>query len=58
MNQFSSIFSQLLQLFPCLEFQPMVKETERYARRFASWSQFVDMLFCRPGRANSLREIT
>ena len=60
MNQFSSIFSQLLQLFPRLEFQQMVKETkaERHARGFTSWSQFVAMLFCQLGRAHSLREIT
>ena len=60
MNQFCSIFSQLLQLFPRLEFQKMVKETksERHARGFASWSQFVSMLFCQLGRAHSLREIS
>jgi hypothetical protein len=60
MNQFSSIFSQLLQLFPRLEFQQMVKETkaERHARGFTSWGQFVAMLFCQLGRAHSLREIT
>jgi hypothetical protein len=38
----------------------MVKETksERHARGFSSWSQFVCMLFCQLGRAHSLREIT
>jgi len=60
MNQYCSVFSQLLQLFPRLEFQRMVKETksERHARGFSSWSQFVSMLFCQLGRAHSLREIT
>jgi hypothetical protein len=60
MSQYCSVFSQLLQLFPRLEFQRMVKETksERHARGFTSWSQFVSMLFCQLGRANSLREIT
>jgi hypothetical protein len=60
MSQYCSVFSQLLQLFPRLEFQRMVKETksERHARGFSSWSQFVSMLFCQVGRANSLREIT
>lgn len=60
MNQYCSIFSQLLQLFPRLEFQQMVQETksERHARGFASWSQFVSMLFCQLGRAHSLREIS
>jgi len=60
LNQYCSIFSQLLQLFPRLEFQQMVKETkaERHARGFSSWSQFVAMLFCQLGRAFSLREIS
>jgi hypothetical protein len=54
------MFSQLLQLFPRLEFQKLVKETqsERHARGFSSWSQFVAMLFCQLGRAHSLREIS
>jgi len=60
MNQYCSVFSQLLQLFPRLEFQRMVKETksERHARGFSSWTQFVSMLFCQLGRAYSLREIS
>jgi len=58
--KFSSIFSQVLQLFPRMEFQKMVKETraERHARGFTCWGQFVSMLFCQLGRAHSLREIT
>jgi hypothetical protein len=60
MDQFCSIFSQLLQLFPRVEFQQLVKKTgaKYHARGFASWSQFVAMLFCQLGRAHSLREIT
>jgi len=60
MNKVSSIFSQLLQLFPRLEFQHMVKESraERHAKGFPCWSQFVSMLFCQLGHAHSLREIT
>ena len=60
MNQYCSMFSQILQLFPRLEFQRMVKETksERHTRGFSSWSQFVSMLFCQLGRAHSLREIS
>jgi hypothetical protein len=59
MNINCSIFSQLLQLFPRREFQMLVKETksERHARGFTSWSQFVSMLFCQFGHAFSLREI-
>jgi hypothetical protein len=54
-----SVFSQLLQLFSRLEFEKAVTATqaERHARGFASWSQFVAMLFCQLGRAKSLREI-
>ena len=60
MNNFCSIFSQLLQLFPRYEFQKLVKQTqaERHARGFTCWGQFVSMLFCQLGRAHSLREIT
>jgi Domain of unknown function (DUF4372)/Transposase DDE domain len=60
MNNFCSIFSQLLQLFPRIEFQQLVKEThaERHSKGFSCWGQFVAMLFCQLGRAHSLREIT
>ena len=60
MNRFSSIFSQLLQLFPRVEFQHLVTITqaERYTKGFPCWNQFVSMLFCQLGRAHSLREIT
>jgi hypothetical protein len=59
MNVFCSIFSQLLQLFPRIEFQKMVKkhDAERSAKGFTSWGQFVGMLFCQLGRAHTLREI-
>ncbi len=48
MNRVCSIFSQLLQLFPRLEFEHAVRETraERHARGFTCWGQFVAMLFC------------
>src|SRR2546422_3972149 len=57
--RFSSMFSQLLKLFPRTEFQALVKRThaERHARGFTCWGQFVAMLFCQLGRAHSLREI-
>lgn len=59
-NKYCSMFSQLLQLFPRWEFQKLVTETssERHARGFSSWTQFVSMLFCQLGRAHSLREIS
>jgi hypothetical protein len=54
-----SMFSQILQQIPRIEFEKLVKETgaERCAKGFSSWSQFVAMLFCQLGRAHSLREI-
>jgi hypothetical protein len=59
MNRFCSIFSQLLQLFPRIDFEALVRKTqaERHARGFACWAQLVAMLFCQLGRAHSLREI-
>jgi hypothetical protein len=59
MLRVSSIFSQLLQLFPRTEFQQAVQrhKAERHARGFDCWTQFIAMLFCQLGRAPSLREI-
>jgi hypothetical protein len=58
-NRFCSIFSQLLKLFPRLEFDGLVNahRAEHHARGFTCWEQFVAMLFCQLGRAQSLREI-
>jgi Transposase DDE domain/Domain of unknown function (DUF4372) len=55
----SSIFSQMLQLFSRAEFERAVVEhrAEWHARGFSCWGQFVAMLFCHLGRAQSLREI-
>ena len=54
-----SIFAQLLQFIPRLEFEAAVTKhkAERHARGF-TWTQFVAMLFCQLGHAQSLREIT
>lgn len=59
MRKYCSILNQLLQLFPRTEFQRAVHATsaERHARGFTCWGQFVAMLFCQLGRAQSLREI-
>lgn len=60
MNASCSMFSQILKLIPRIEFERAVKQTqaERHARGFSSWQQFVAMLFCQLGRAQSLREIS
>lgn len=59
MTRVSSIFSQILQLIPRLEFESAVRkhDAERHARGFSSWGQFIAMLFCQLGHAKSLREI-
>jgi Transposase DDE domain/Domain of unknown function (DUF4372) len=59
MMRVSSIFSQMLQLFSRTDFERAVVEhqAERHARGFSCWGQFVAMLFCHLGRAQSLREI-
>ena len=59
MNRVCSIFSQILQLFSRLEFEGAVRKhkAERHARGFTCWGQFVAMLFCQLGHAQSLREI-
>lgn len=60
MNRVCSIFSQVLHHVPRAEFAAAVAEhkAERHARGFSSWTQFVSMMFCQLGRAQSLREIT
>ena len=60
MNRVCSIFSQILCMIPRLEFQAAVNEhkAERHARGFSSWTQFIAMMFCQLGHAQSLREIT
>jgi hypothetical protein len=48
MQYSSSLFSQLLQVVPRVEFQRLVKElcAERDAKGFTCWDQFDAMLFC------------
>jgi hypothetical protein len=59
MVQVASLFNQLLHHFPRLEFAGLVKKhkAERAAKGFDCWTQFVAMLFCQLGHADSLREI-
>lgn len=59
MNKVMSIFSQILQIFPKTEFIQFVAETKsnKFIKGFSCWDQFVAMLFCQLGRAQSLREI-
>ncbi len=59
MTRVCSIFSQILQLIPRLEFEFAARKhnAERHARGFTCWGQFVAMLFCQLGHAKSLREI-
>lgn len=59
MRAFCSVFSQILKLFPRPEFDQAVRKhrADRHARGFQCWTQFVAMLFCQLGKAQSLREI-
>jgi hypothetical protein len=60
LNRVCSIFAQLLQLFPRVQFEQAVQKhkAERHARGFTCWGQFVAMLFCQLAGARSLREIS
>lgn len=59
MVQAMSLFNQLLQHFPSLEFAALVKKhnAERSAKGFSCRTQLVAMLFCQLAHADSLREI-
>ena len=59
MNKFNSIFGQILQIFDKRDFLQAVRDTrsEHAAKGFTCWDQFVAMLFCQLGQAQSLREI-
>jgi hypothetical protein len=59
MLQAASLFNQLLQHFPRMEFAALVKRhsAERAAKGFTCWTQFVAMMFCQLAHADSLREI-
>ena len=59
MNRYCSMFSQILKLIPRSDFNAIAHRYggERHARGFTCWQQFVAMLFCQLGRAQSLREI-
>jgi len=59
MNRVCSVFRQILNVFSRSEFEHLARKhgAERHARGFTCWDQFVAMLFCHLGRAQSLREI-
>jgi hypothetical protein len=60
MVRHASLFSQLVALFSRQRFYELVyrHRSERYAKGFSSWDQFVAMLFCQLAQAKSLREIS
>lgn len=59
MVQVASLFNQLLDHFPKLEFDGLVRkhQADKGAKGFATRTQMVAMLFCHLARADSLREI-
>jgi hypothetical protein len=60
MVRHASLFSQLVALFNRQRFHELIfrHASERYAKGFSSWDQFVAMLFCQIAQAKSLREIS
>jgi hypothetical protein len=58
-QRFCSVFHQILKLVSRTEFQQLADQhgSDRRSKGFSSWSQFVAMIFCQLGRAQSLREI-
>ena len=56
----ASCFAQVLSLVDRYDFAKAVRqnEAEKGAKGFKCWDQFVAMMFCQLGAANSLREIT
>jgi len=56
----ASIFAQILGLVNRNSFERIVRrhKAEKGMKGFTCWAQFVSMLFCQMGAANSLREIT
>lgn len=59
MIRHSSLFCQLLSIFPRYEFSRLVRASQADYRLkgFDNWSHFVSMLFCQLAQARSLREI-
>ena len=59
MIRHASLFSQLLRQVPRGDFEQLVRQhgAEKAAKGFTCWTQFVAMLFCHLGHADSLREI-
>jgi hypothetical protein len=55
----ASLFSQLLQQIPRTTFSQLVRkhDSEKHAKGFTCWTQFVAMLFSHMAHADSLREI-
>jgi hypothetical protein len=60
MVKVASCFAQLLCLVNRCQFSRIVGKfkAEKWSKGFSSWDQFVSMLFCQLGGANSLREIS
>jgi hypothetical protein len=58
-QRFCSVFHQILKLIPRGEFEQLADGhgSDRRSKGLSSWSQFVAMIFCQLGRAQSLREI-
>ena len=60
MRHSTGLFSQVLHLISRVRFAALVRlhGSDRHAKGFTSWDQFVSMLFCQIAQAKSLREIS
>jgi hypothetical protein len=56
----TNLFSQIIHIIPRTAFAQLVHQSgsERHAKGFSSWDQYVAMLFCQLAQAKSLREIS
>jgi len=59
MIKVASVFAQVLSIISRKDFEKSVRrhKAQKAAKGFSCWDQFVAMLFCHLGGANSLREI-
>jgi len=55
----TNLFAQIIALFDRHDFYQLVQKfgNDKHSKGFSSWEQFVSMLFCHLGKAQSLREI-
>ena len=55
----TNLFAQIIDTIDRTVFARIIRQhgAERCSKGFSSWDQFVSMMFCQLGKAQSLREI-